>query len=202
MFNDYYTLGLRNANENNVSSYGLYDTDVYLTRLDKNWKPVGAPILAVEAQILDILDGNHYTLHNPVNDNGVIYYATVDSDDDATTCILDLNFMDEVAKKLGDGFYILPFTTRVIGFVAREEVSLKILARVVYMTNRASIGERVSDRLSDSVWTYDAIRRTIKTAWYGGDIRKDYWDEESCDTFDICDWDNYEKLEEEDFVEC
>ena len=174
--------GLRNANKLGFNALGLYDTDVCLVQIDENDKPIGMPMQPVEAKVLEILGGNIYTLHPPVDSDGVIFYATVDNSlDDATTCILDMDFLDIVADELGDNYYILPFSTRVLGFVKRDTVPVKILARVVYNTNRANTKNNGAGRLSDSIWMYDRLRHTIKTAWFGGDIDEDYWQNEEID---------------------
>ena len=173
-------IGLRNARRFSCDG-NFYDTDVCIMAIDEPDENLQVKMSELEARVLGYLYNLHPRLSKPITVNGVLWHGYIEDSDEGAACLLSSKFLKEVEEKLGDGYYIIPFSTQYIGFAKREndlEIGVEDLAKVLYLTNRSAM-RTWEERLSDSIWQYDGERETIKTVWFGGEVDRDYWGEEN-----------------------
>jgi len=173
-------IGLRNARRFGCKG-NFYDTDVCIMAIDEPDENLQVKMSELEARVLGYLDNLHPMLSKPITVNGVLWHGYIEDSDEGAACLLSSKFLKEVEEKLGDGYYIIPFSTEYIAFTRCDndfEMGAEGIAKVLYLTNRSAMMEK-DKVLSDSIWQYDGERETIKTVWFGGDVDADYWDEES-----------------------
>lgn len=94
---------------------------------------------------------------------GEMYIISNESNFNGSSMILDSEFMNKVAEKIGGEFYILPSSIHEVIAVPKSEVlDTEYLATMVYEINRSQVAE--SDRLSDHVYTYTRENGLVRVA--------------------------------------
>ena len=82
-----------------------------------------------------------------------MYYISNNSGVYGASQLLDEDFMDCVADKVGDGFYILPASIHEVIIIPNgDELDLDYMETMVFEINRAQVS--VDERLSDHVYRY------------------------------------------------
>ena len=91
-----------------------------------------------------------------------LWVGTNDKKVYGANCILDLGFMDEVATRLKGSFYILPSSVHEVLFIGEDILPPENLREIVCTVNIKEVSAK--DKLSDSVYYYDADTREITFA--------------------------------------
>lgn len=80
-------------------------------------------------------------------------------------------FVDQAAEKLGGDFFVLPSSVHeVILLLDKREMSVRELETMVQEINQAEV--QPADRLSDSVYHYDAKERLLESLMQKLDAKK------------------------------
>lgn len=96
-------------------------------------------------------------------DSGNLYVLTNEPSINGASVVLNDKFMDEVAEKVGDQFYILPSSIHELLVVPKDAgLGRNELEQMVQEVNATEVAPE--ERLSDHVYVYDAVNHELYRA--------------------------------------